>query len=168
MDLALSGRVRAEDGVWDEAAAAFSTAIQRSGNSPTLRRQIAHWCRKLATAQESSGHQDLAQEASDYATALLEELEGKTMLVTPSEDGWVPIFDGETLSGWKANENEDSWTVEDGTIVAGGPLSHLFYVGDAKPFVNFELLCEVMTTPGSNSGIYFHAKYQERGTLKVI
>src|SRR5690606_21224998 len=30
-------------------------------------------------------------------------------------------------------------------------------------FRNFEWRAEVMTTPGSNSGMYFHTEYQERG-----
>ena len=45
-------------------------------------------------------------------------------------------------------------------IVANGPRSHLF---TDKEFKNFEFKAEVMTTPGSNSGIYFHTKYQEEG-----
>jgi hypothetical protein len=166
MHLALSGSDHAEDGQWEEAAVAFSTAIEKSGNSPTLRRQIAHWCRKLAGAQEASNRQDLAEKASEYATALVAELDSEAEVVTSRDDGWAPIFDGETLNGWKANENKRAWTIEDGAIVAQGPRSHLFYVGDAEPFVNFEFVCDVMTAPGSNSGIFFHTKYQERGFLK--
>lgn len=80
-----------------------------------------------------------------------------------NEDGWVTIFDGKTMEGWKASENKDSWSIKDGAFVAAGPRSHLFYTGDDKPFVNFEFKCEVMTTEGSNGGIYFHTKYQEEG-----
>ncbi|MFN5467709.1 MAG: DUF1080 domain-containing protein [Pirellulaceae bacterium] len=76
------------------------------------------------------------------------------------------IFDGKTLSGWKANENPDSWKVEDGTLTCKGPRSHLFYVGDEKPFKNFHFKAEVKTTKGSNSGIYFHTRYQESGWPK--
>lgn len=83
----------------------------------------------------------------------------------PAEDseGWVSLFDGKTMDGWKASENKDSWQVKDGALVCNGERSHLFYVGDDKPFVNFEFKAEVMTTPGSNAGIYFHTKYQEEG-----
>ena len=82
------------------------------------------------------------------------------------ESGWVSLFDGESLKGWKASENKDSWKVEDGKLVCFGPRSHLFYVGDDKPFDNFEFKCDVMTTPGSNAGVYFHTKYQEQGWPK--
>ncbi len=81
-------------------------------------------------------------------------------------DGWVSLFDGKTMEGWKASEHKDSWQVKDGALVCNGERSHLFYVGDEKPFVNFEFKAEVMTTPGSNAGIYFHTKYQEEGWPK--
>lgn len=81
-------------------------------------------------------------------------------------EGWVTIFDGKSMDGWKASENKDSWKLEEGALVCHGPRSHLFYVGDDKPFLNFEFKAEVMTTPGSNAGIYFHTKYQEEGWPK--
>ena len=79
------------------------------------------------------------------------------------EDGWIEMFDGKTLSGWKVNENKDSWQVKGGELVCAGPRAHLFYVGDGQPFKNFHFKAEVKTTKGSNSGIYFHTKYQETG-----
>lgn len=78
-----------------------------------------------------------------------------------SEEGWEILFDGETYGDWKVNENSDSWQIKDGCFVCQGPRSHLFYMG--KPFKNFELKIDVMTEPGSNSGIYFHTKYQDEG-----
>lgn len=79
------------------------------------------------------------------------------------EAGFKTIFDGKTFEGWKkAVENPDTWKIEDGAFVARGERCHLFYVGDAKPFKNFELKVDVMTEPNSNGGIYFHTKYQER------
>jgi hypothetical protein len=76
-----------------------------------------------------------------------------------------PLFDGSSLAGWRANENAGSWRVENGAIVASGPRSHLFYIGNSQqvPFKNFELEVEVMARPGANSGIYFHTAYQESG-----
>lgn len=83
------------------------------------------------------------------------------------QDGWVEMFDGKSFDGWKAAENPDSFTIDDGRIVAHGPRAHLFYVGNDKPLVNFEFEAEVMTTPGSNSGIFFHTQYQEDGWPKI-
>ena len=78
-----------------------------------------------------------------------------------SKDGFVPLFDGKSLNGWKvAEENPQSWKVVDGQLVCEGPRCHLFYDGKLAPFKNFHFIAEVKTTPGSNPGIYFHTKYQ--------
>jgi hypothetical protein len=78
---------------------------------------------------------------------------------------WIPLFDGKSLNGWKASENPSTFTVENGTIVVHGPRAHLFYEGPVMnhQFKNFELKVRVMTTPGSNSGIFFHTAYLENG-----
>ncbi len=79
--------------------------------------------------------------------------------------GWVSLFDGKTLDGWKVGENAASFKVEDGAIVINGPRAHLYYDGPVAnhDFKNFEFKADIMTTPGSNSGIYFHTAYQEGG-----
>ena len=82
------------------------------------------------------------------------------------QDGWVEMFDGKSLAGWKANENKDSWQVKDGLLTCHGPRSHLFYVADEKPFKNFHFKADVKTTKGSNSGIYFHTKFLDTGWPK--
>jgi hypothetical protein len=83
------------------------------------------------------------------------------------EAGFETLFDGKSLAGWKASENVDSWKIADGAIVCHGPRSHLFYVGGdpAKPaeFKNFHFKTEVLTKPNSNSGIFFHTKFQPEG-----
>jgi len=80
-------------------------------------------------------------------------------------DHWITLFDGETLSGWRASESAGSWKIEDGALVTSGPRSHLFYDGEVMnhDFKNFELMVDVRTIPGSNSGIYFHTEFQEEG-----
>ncbi len=82
-----------------------------------------------------------------------------------NSDEWISLFDGESLEGWTANENPDSWILEDGAIVTAGPRSHLFYTGDVSDhnFKNFELSVDVKTTPGSNSGVYIHTEFQDEG-----
>ncbi len=83
------------------------------------------------------------------------------------ETGFVSLFDGKTLEGWKpSEENAENWKVEDGNIVSQGERSHLFYTGELAPLKNFHFKAEVMTTPGSNAGLYFHTKYQAEGWPK--
>ena len=86
---------------------------------------------------------------------------------TPAEKAgqWQNLFNGKTLDGWLASENKDTFTASNGMIIAHGPRSHLFYIGLANDanFKNFEFKADVLTTPGSNSGIYFHTQYEETG-----
>lgn len=86
----------------------------------------------------------------------------------PPEEGFISLFDGKTLDGWKVGENANVFQVRDGMIVMDYPATdngpaHLFYIGNVNDhsFKNFDLRVEVMTFPGANSGIYFHTKYQE-------
>jgi hypothetical protein len=90
---------------------------------------------------------------------------------TKNTDGtnkWISLFDGKSLSGWKVGEHPETFKVEDGAIVANGDVAHLFYDGPVMnhDFKNFEFKASVMTFPGSNSGIYFHTDFQEKGWPK--
>jgi hypothetical protein len=80
-----------------------------------------------------------------------------------SKKGWIPLFDGKTFTGWKVGDNASTFSIENGSIVVNGPVAHLFYDGPVNnhSFKNFEFKAQVMTTPGSNSGIYFHTEYQQ-------
>ena len=80
-------------------------------------------------------------------------------------DGWISLFDGKTLNGWKANgEAKDVFSVQDGALRVKGGRAHIFYAGDVKgaKFKNFEFKAKVMTKKNANSGIYFHTEYQEK------
>ncbi len=79
---------------------------------------------------------------------------------------FVELFDGKSLDGWKINENPKSWAIEDGCIVCQGDRSHIFYIGDKKPFKNFHFKADVKTMPNSNAGIYFHTAFQDGGWPK--
>ncbi len=78
---------------------------------------------------------------------------------------WMPLFDGTTLHGWRANEAAGTFGVEDGVILVSGPRSHLFYEGPVHgaDFKNFEFEAEVMSEPGANSGVFFHTAFQDAG-----
>ena len=82
-----------------------------------------------------------------------------------ADDGWVPLFNGKDLTGWRVNENPATFTVQDGAIVAKGPRSHLFYDGDFQKhtFTDFELKVDVMTQPRANGGIYILTEFQASG-----
>ena len=84
-----------------------------------------------------------------------------TAAAEDKNDGWVSLFDGKTLDGWKANESPKSWTVKDGALVGNGQRSHLYYM--KQQVKDFELKTEVMINKGGNSGIYFHIQYHDGG-----
>jgi hypothetical protein len=83
------------------------------------------------------------------------------------EQGWISLFDGKSLEGWKAGANARTFSVRDGAIVAHGPNSHLFYVGPIYygDFKDFELKVDVKTEAEANGGIFFHTQYQEKGLV---
>jgi len=83
----------------------------------------------------------------------------------PAAKGFVSIFDGKSFDGWKVGKNAASFKIEDGAIVVNGDVAHLYYDGPVRGhnFRDVELKLDVMTTPGSNSGVYFHTAYQEEG-----
>ena len=96
-----------------------------------------------------------------------------TLAAATADDGWISLFNGKDLSGWKSNaDTEDPsgqranvFTVKDGELVVSSGRAHLFYVGadgNAK-FKNFEFKAKVKTAPGANSGIYFHTAFQPKG-----
>lgn len=81
-----------------------------------------------------------------------------------AEEGFVSIFNGKDLTGWKSNEEvPGAFTVEEGAIKVSNGRAHLFYMGeDGKAsFTDFELKLKVKTTPGANGGVYFHTEFQD-------
>jgi len=90
--------------------------------------------------------------------------------LSSAQDGWISMFNGKDLSGWKSNvETEkrpaDVFAAKDGELVVSGGRAHLFYVGadGNASFRNFEFKAKVKTSAGANGGIYFHTAYQDAG-----
>ncbi|MFT3747164.1 MAG: DUF1080 domain-containing protein [Agriterribacter sp.] len=77
---------------------------------------------------------------------------------------WISLFDGKSMDGWKESEGP-SFSLENGAIKVAGKRSHLYYDGPVQnhEFKNFEIKMQVMTKPNSNSGVYFHTRFQQKG-----
>jgi hypothetical protein len=75
------------------------------------------------------------------------------------EAGFVPLFDGRTLTGWQlVGGHGPGYVVQDNTIVCpkdGG--GNLF---TEKEYANFVLRFEFMTEPGGNNGIGIRAPFE--------
>jgi hypothetical protein len=84
-------------------------------------------------------------------------------------DGFHTLFDGTSLDGWKINEHPEAFTLVDGALVVNGERGHAFYDGPVAnhDFKDFHFKAEVQCMPKSNSGIYFHTKYQPDGWPSV-
>ena len=81
------------------------------------------------------------------------------------ERGWIRMFNGKDFADWKSKEEVPGvFTVADGVLKVSGGRAHLFFMGanGRANFKNFEFRAKVMTTKGSNSGIYFHTQYEEK------
>lgn len=76
-----------------------------------------------------------------------------TTVYAAGDDGWINMFDGKTLDGWKANEHPESWSAKDGTIVGDGDESHLFWM--VRECRDCEFKADVKISDGGNSGMYF-------------
>src|SRR5262249_30732248 len=73
-------------------------------------------------------------------------------------DGWVKLFNGKDLTGWKTHpKSPGKWKVEGGLLIGSGPASHLFTEkGDYK---NFQFKVECMINDKGNSGQYFRTQF---------
>jgi hypothetical protein len=89
---------------------------------------------------------------------------GPQTATTSVEPGFTSLFNGKDFDGWKIVGAPQSWSIKDGTIVANGAPSHVYYVGPFKnhSFRDFELKVDVMTQSGSNGGIYVLTEPVER------
>lgn len=99
-------------------------------------------------------------------TALFLGLAGITFQSLSADDTeWTSLFNGKDLTGWRVSEHPESVTAASGMIIVYGERAHAFYEGDdgKAEFKNFHFKAQVLTTKGSNSGIYFHTRYLEKG-----
>ena len=74
-------------------------------------------------------------------------------------DGWISLFDGVSLFGWKAESDAD-WRVEDNTIVVSQGERGLLRT--TTSFTNYTLKLEFKSEKGTNSGIFLHTPAQPK------
>lgn len=73
-----------------------------------------------------------------------------------AEDGWVSIFDGETLKGWTNSKGkevkEGAWIAENGVLFRKQRGGNLY---TAKEYKDFEFRWEWKISPKGNSGVKY-------------
>lgn len=70
---------------------------------------------------------------------------------------WTPLFDGQTVQGWRGYGTQtypSSWFVKDGALVKMGPAEDIISV---EQFEDFELEFEWMIGSGGNAGVFYRA-----------
>ncbi len=82
-------------------------------------------------------------------------------------EGWVPIFDGETLSGWRASPESLAvgWSVNDGAIQGEGMenrQAYLVYSGNQE-LSDFELNFSYRMLTDGNTGVELRARVDTTG-----
>ncbi len=84
--------------------------------------------------------------------------EAKPEPPTLKDDGWIQLFNGRNLNGWRENKfkHKPEWKVIDGVLIGHGGQG---YLSSLEEFDDFELYAEarISDTAGGrgNSGVYF-------------
>lgn len=118
------------------------------------------------TATDSVGEAN--QPAADLTekTAAAKKVGPKTFPAGPLKDpitlpedllkeGWISLFDGETLFGWETNSDCD-WRVEDRAIVVSEGQAGLLCT--TVPFADYELEFEWKAPAETNAGVFLHVR----------
>ena len=75
----------------------------------------------------------------------------------PREGGWVPLFNGKDLSGWKKNGDE-KWVVEQGAIFCESTANKYGYLTTEKTYRDFILRLKFKGEAAGNSGVFLHSR----------
>ncbi|HSR14895.1 MAG TPA: DUF1080 domain-containing protein [Gemmatimonadales bacterium] len=90
-------------------------------------------------------------------TAVAQETGMNTLTAAEKAAGWLLLFDGATLRGWRHYEPDRplrGWAVVGDALTRTGPGGDIV---TERMYRNFELSLEWMVEPGGNSGIFYRA-----------
>jgi Domain of Unknown Function (DUF1080) len=88
-------------------------------------------------------------------------------LCSERQDGWKPLFDGKSLSGWRGYKNVSpgaGWTVQEGSLTTPGGAGDLV---TAREYGNFELRLSWKIGRGGNSGIIYRVGLDARTAFET-
>lgn len=85
--------------------------------------------------------------------------------LSAAADGWTPLFDGRSLSGWTIVDGpESAFYVNDGAIVVHEGANYPTWLRTNREYENFEFKCEVFIKGWANGGLFFVAPLYGRPT----
>lgn len=121
----------------------------------------------LANSEASTEKNDKKEENMAPEYKAIEKQTVDLSEFTKDKDGFIHIFDGKSLKGWRGYGKDHlpgKWTIDDGAIKfngSGGGEAQNKDGGDiifAHKFKNFELELEWKVSKGGNSGIFYLAQ----------
>ncbi len=77
----------------------------------------------------------------------------------PDAEGWIPLFDGQSLAGWQLRDKNgpNGWSAKDGVLSNTAPSTDLV---TEMTFTDHELHVEFRLPRGGNSGVYLQGRYE--------
>jgi 3-keto-disaccharide hydrolase len=75
----------------------------------------------------------------------------------PAGSGWISLFNGKDLSGWK-NNGQEKWVVDDGAILGGSTVGHYGYLTTEKTYSDFSLRLKFKPESNGNSGVFTRSR----------
>lgn len=111
----------------------------------------------LAFSLAAAGSACQQQSASEDAGATTDTQAAEAVETSAEEADFKPIFDGESLDGWKIHGTE-KWYAEDGQIICeSGPDAEYGYLATEKSYKDFILELEFKQEADGNSGVFFRS-----------
>lgn len=101
----------------------------------------------------------LAETFPDVSAVAVGELNLQPLSAQELAEGWISLFDGQTLYGWEA-ANQADWRVERGAIVVSSGEKGLLCT--TTQFDSYVLKLEFRSAPGTNSGVFLATPRQPR------
>lgn len=137
-----------------DAAKERAIAAQKAEQAArALEQAAADAAKKAAAIKEAviAAEQAAAKAKAAVAAAPAVQASPPTLTAAELADGWISLFDGQTLFGWKAHSKAD-WAVKDGAIkVTGGEKGLLC---TSVQFDNYVLKCDFRAAKDTNSGLF--------------
>jgi hypothetical protein len=94
-----------------------------------------------------------------YFSFLLLMFCNSTVKAQTKTNGWVPLFDGKTLNGWREAQKDtmpdQCWSAENGTIAFDPTKGHGGDIITTRSFKDFDLSVDFKVSVGGNSGIKY-------------
>lgn len=112
-------------------------------HTPPPAKKIAEQVAQAEKAADKPAAKEVAAKPSADSPALLTAEELK--------DGWIALFDGESLFGWTPHSKAD-WKVHNGAIVVAGGEKGLLCTH--VQFSDYELKVDFRAAKGTNSGVF--------------